>query len=377
MLLADTDKDVNVFKTAVLAYAKTMLGQEPEDGGEGSANSGVDLADIEKGFRDDNCNFHFIAKVGFPPISLTLAANMQQEREIPDTMTIIGLNGSIDQKYVLTFQLSDKPARKKFAEGWPDSNEENLERLKNCGFPMDRLVPKCGNCGQMGHIRKHCREEKVEPAGRVVVTCYICNETGHRARDCTQERVDPNLCRNCKQPGHNSKECPEPRNADNVECKRCGQMGHFGRDCPDNPSQPMTCRNCGEEGHKAADCEKPRVVICRNCGKDGHTAKDCTEPKNPANNTCRNCDEVGHFTRECPKPRDWSKVQCRNCGEYGHGAARCPEPKEPTIGEMDAGNGGGWDNSTSAAEGGWDNNPSADGGDAAWANSTAEPVSAF
>jgi len=216
---------------------------------------------------------------------------------------------------MLTFSLSPNPLRKKFAEGWPSSAEDNLERLKSCGFPMDRLVPKCDNCGEMGHIRKHCKAEATEPAGRVTITCFNCNGTGHRARDCTEERVNHNLCRNCKQPGHKAADCPEPRSAEGVECRCCGEMGHYSRDCPNSEHKSMACHNCGEEGHKAADCDKPRVITCRNCGKEGHTARECEEPKNPANFTCRNCEKTGHFTRDCPEPKDWSKVQCRNCGE--------------------------------------------------------------
>jgi hypothetical protein len=62
-------------------------------------------------------------------------------------MTIVNLAGKIDQKYVLAITLSDKPKREKFAVGWPESAEENLERLNSCGFVMDRLVPMCDNCG--------------------------------------------------------------------------------------------------------------------------------------------------------------------------------------------------------------------------------------
>jgi hypothetical protein len=62
----------------------------------------------------------------------------------------VSLSGKIDQKYVLVFSWTFKPRRTfQTKEGWPSSPEENLERLKSCGFVSDRGIPKCDNCGQM------------------------------------------------------------------------------------------------------------------------------------------------------------------------------------------------------------------------------------
>lgn len=70
-----------------------------------------------------------------------------KKQEVSDTHTIVNLQGKIDQAYALSIQLSAKPRRVKFAEGWPESAEENMVRLAEAGFIMDRMVPKCGNCG--------------------------------------------------------------------------------------------------------------------------------------------------------------------------------------------------------------------------------------
>ena len=41
----------------------------------------------------------------------------------------------------IDFCLSDKPKRARQNQGWPESAEENMERLKDAGIPMDRDAP--------------------------------------------------------------------------------------------------------------------------------------------------------------------------------------------------------------------------------------------
>ena len=69
-----------------------------------------------------------------------------KQQEVADTHTIVNLQGAIDQKYAVSIQFTAKPRRAKFAEGWPESPEDNLARLSEAGFIMDRMVPKCTNC---------------------------------------------------------------------------------------------------------------------------------------------------------------------------------------------------------------------------------------
>lgn len=98
---------------AVFAYAKAF--------------PSLNLAELETTFRDSGMNTYLIAK----------------EQEISDTHTIVNLQGVKDQKFVISYQFSNKPKRAKFAEGWPTSKEENLTRLAEAGFVMDGLVIKC------------------------------------------------------------------------------------------------------------------------------------------------------------------------------------------------------------------------------------------
>ncbi|RMY54795.1 hypothetical protein D0865_04528, partial [Hortaea werneckii] len=169
---ADKDKDVIDIKKAILCYVKAW----PE----------VTFEELENVFRESEMHTHLIAK----------------EQEVSDTHTIVNLAGEQDQKFVVSIQFSEKPRRAAFAAGWPPSKEENLVRLSQAGWPMDRMVPKCVNCN-VGHFSRDCPEREPE-------ICRNCQKEGHRAKDCTEERVI--ICRNCDGQGHTARECPEPKN---------------------------------------------------------------------------------------------------------------------------------------------------------------------
>lgn len=76
-----------------------------------------------------------------------------QEKEVADTWTIVDLQGKLDCKYTIGFYEDFKPRRQMAAPGWPASPEENLKRLEDAGLPLDRGVPRCGNCS--GTVHSH------------------------------------------------------------------------------------------------------------------------------------------------------------------------------------------------------------------------------
>ena len=166
--------------------------------------------ELEKAFRESGMNTYLIAK----------------QQDVSDTHVIINLQGKEqpgpeEGGFVVSFQFSARPRRTKFATGWAESPEENIARLATTGFVMDRMVPKCTNCDQLGHNARECSEEKVERE-KQVIQCANCNNDGHRARDCTEPRKSGKRgCKNCGVDGHIAKECPEPRNPDTVECRNC------------------------------------------------------------------------------------------------------------------------------------------------------------
>lgn len=61
--------------------------------------------------------------------------------------SLINLQGKLDCQYVVGFYYSSKAQRAHLRDRWPASVEENLERLADAGFPYDRQIPKCANCG--------------------------------------------------------------------------------------------------------------------------------------------------------------------------------------------------------------------------------------
>ncbi|KAL1310589.1 hypothetical protein AAFC00_000865 [Neodothiora populina] len=342
LLDADQNGDLDDFKKAFFAYTKS--------------SPAMSLSLLQTTFREVKMKTWLVAK----------------EQEVSVTHTIVNLQGKPGCKYVISFQYGLTPRRAKMADAWPKTEEENMERLENAGFPMDGMVPYCNNCETLGHTLKRCTEDKRE-IEKPKIECSNCKEEGHYRRDCPNPRKGYNACRNCSQPGHRANECTEPPNVDNVECRKCSQMGHFSRDCPDAPK--FECRNCGQKGHRASDCTEERKVTCRNCNGEGHMSRDCPEPRNMANMQCRNCDGMGHSSRECPQPKDWSKFQCRNCGEMGHGAARCKQPPKEEGDNYDTAGGDGTSSGWAAtadvpASDGWDNGaadvPSASGANDGW-----------
>ncbi|KAF5018192.1 hypothetical protein F66182_9849 [Fusarium sp. NRRL 66182] len=266
------------------------------------------------------------------------------ERTLLQVFTNMDIQGNMGKKYTVSYRFTEKADRPREIEGWPKDREELLARLDDAGDIVDRGVPLCMNCRELGHISKHCPQEKAERSDAPKISCFNCGADGHRVRDCPEPRVERNACKNCGKSGHKIAECEEPPNPANVECRKCNEVGHFAKDCPQGG------------GNRA----------CRNCGQEGHMAKDCDQPRDMSTVTCRNCETQGHFSRECPEPKDWSKVQCSNCQEFGHTKVRC---KAPLAEEMDCGFGadgdGSWTNGqTAAGDGGYANdNQTAGGGD--------------
>lgn len=119
------EKDLDAFRVCLRAYARATGEQ-------------FNLPDVEQALREANLSVYLIAK----------------QQEVAINFTIVDLVGNPDRQYILTFQLSPKPRRAKLAQGWPESPEQNMERLASCGFPQDCGRPLCGNCGELGHIRK-------------------------------------------------------------------------------------------------------------------------------------------------------------------------------------------------------------------------------
>lgn len=199
---AAKEKDLDKFRLSLRAYARSIIDV-------------FDLAAVEQALREDGLEVYLIGL----------------KQVLEPNQTIVDIVGNPGREFVLSVQLSAKPRRKALKDNWPENQEENLARLKSAGYVQDRGVPLCSNCNELGHIKKHCKQEiiakeKVAPD----IQCVYCQEIGHRARDCPKERVSLTACKNCKQEGHNAKDCPEPKSAENVTCRKCDKMGHFSRD---------------------------------------------------------------------------------------------------------------------------------------------------
>lgn len=88
------------------------------------------MLELELAFRKNNFNTYLIAK----------------KKEVFNTQTLVNLQGKLDCSYEVGFYFGEKPMRKTAREGWPADPADNLERLKDAGFAMDRGIPKCSRC---------------------------------------------------------------------------------------------------------------------------------------------------------------------------------------------------------------------------------------
>ena len=60
--------------------------------------------------------------------------------------TLIDLQGNLDKKYTVAFYRGPNSPRNILNDRWPDSPEDNIERLANAGVSCNRYVVKCRNC---------------------------------------------------------------------------------------------------------------------------------------------------------------------------------------------------------------------------------------
>jgi hypothetical protein len=106
-----------------------------------------------------------------------------EKEDMAPTYTNMDLQGNLEKKYQVTMRTSMNPKRPKEQEIWPATPEDNLERLKNAGEPVDRGIPLCSRCSVLGHTVRSCPEEKQEDTERPGVKCHNCDSTSHRIRD--------------------------------------------------------------------------------------------------------------------------------------------------------------------------------------------------
>lgn len=151
---ATISRDIDDVKEAVQIYVKAS----PE----------TTYAQLEEAFRKQNLKLYLIAL---------------EKPNIAAALTNMDLQGNLGKKYTVNYRFNPKPARPRESEGWP-TPEENMERLADAGEVVDRGLPKCSNCSEIGHISKNCPQEKQERSDRATVKCYNCDQEGHRVRDC-------------------------------------------------------------------------------------------------------------------------------------------------------------------------------------------------
>lgn len=106
------------------------------------------------------------------------------EKPLLQVFANMDLQGNIGKKYTVSYRFTEKADRPREVEGWPKDRDELLSRLDDAGEVVDKGMPLCSNCKELGHISKYCTQEKAERTDAPKISCYNCGGEGHRVRDC-------------------------------------------------------------------------------------------------------------------------------------------------------------------------------------------------
>lgn len=120
---ASNEREVSDFKDALKILSK--------------AEPSLTYVDVEKELRSRKLAFYLIGL----------------KKDVAQAFTNVDLQDEIGKTFTLGIYTKPTCPRPILMENWPADAGENMTRLADVGIPMERGIPVCSNCNELGHMR--------------------------------------------------------------------------------------------------------------------------------------------------------------------------------------------------------------------------------
>lgn len=181
-------------------------------------------------------------------------------------------------------------------------DNKSYNRRNNNGNNRYNSNVECYNCGEMGHIRPDC------PNNKRRIECYECGKVGHIRPDCPD--LERNNNRRNNRNGNNNENKNDNRR--NNERNNGRSINLFNKNNNKEETKPLRGIYVGKRRRVESESKKENELRSQPTQEDNWWKKG--QETRRKNNQCINCKNYGHFRTECPQltEEERRKIKERN-----------------------------------------------------------------